>query len=110
MHAGSSFTSALTALGVGSALLVYVYNKDIQKCQKTAKVVGYFIVIAALASMLCSAAAMHHCYKGKSCSSHGGVTGQCPTSHNAKTSDKDECCLKKGDHSSATTPEASKTE
>ena len=71
MSMGSTFASELTALGVGSALLVYVYNKDIQKCQTFAKIVGFFIVAAALASILCSAAALHRCHGAGSCGLHG---------------------------------------
>ena len=98
---GTSFTSALTALGVGSALLVYIYNKEPQKCGLYAKIVGYFIVAAALASILCSVAALRHCHSGSSRGSKpammsgttlGGDTKACDKSAAAS---KDECCMKK---------------
>lgn len=97
MHMGSSFTSALTALGVGSALLVYAYNKDLQKCQTYAKVVAYFIVAGALLSMLLGAA---YCGRGYRHGGHymGGMMQyglDCGRKGAGKYGTDDECCLRK---------------
>ena len=104
MYMEGSFANSLTALGVGTGLLVYVYNKDLQKCSMAAKVTGYFIVIAAVIGLLFGAANCASACKSGSCGHsmcqrmHGGAGGECSKHGMGAGMMKDgkACCAKDG--------------